>query len=76
MNSYKAWWCDNVHVCFIPRHHIIYYLFDSGDVIEIKNHARKCKSDLENVRVIIDVEICPVTRRWAVQPLDWRRWYW
>ena len=21
------------------------------------------------------VEICPVTRRWAVQPLDWRRWY-
>ena len=22
------------------------------------------------------VEICPVTCRWAVQPLDWRRWYW
>ena len=21
------------------------------------------------------VKICPVTRRWAVQPLDWRRWY-
>ena len=23
----------------------------------------------------IGVEICPVKRRWAVQPLDWRRWY-
>ena len=21
------------------------------------------------------VKICPVTLRWAVQPLDWRRWY-
>ena len=23
-----------------------------------------------------DVEICPVTHRWAAQPLDWRRWCW
>ena len=23
----------------------------------------------------ISIVICPVTRRWAVQPLDWRRWY-
>ena len=21
------------------------------------------------------VEICPATRRWAVQLLDWRQWY-
>ena len=24
---------------------------------------------------MICVEISPVTRRWSVQPLDWRRWY-
>ena len=24
----------------------------------------------------IFVEICTVTRQWAVQPLDWRWWYW
>ena len=30
------------------------------------------------LNVVVDavvVEISPVTRRWAVQPLDWRQWY-
>ena len=48
-----------VHVCIILR-----FLLSNGLIapflITMWNHI---------------VEIYPVTQRWAVQPLDWRRWY-
>ena len=33
------------------------------------------KWEVGDIGVKGGVEIFPVTRRWAVHPLDWRRWY-
>ena len=44
----------------------------------IKMYVTKEMNMVYNIYSIyakICVEICPVTRRWAVHPLDWRRWY-
>ena len=44
--TYEAWWCyqnDNLHACFVTHHHIIYYLFDTSNVIDIHNNNKKCE---------------------------------
>ena len=51
---------------------------DINDDKNEKNDEEKdaeCPDDTSPVDME-DVEICPVTRWWDIQPLDWRRWCW